>query len=270
MSFIDFLSQQYFHIPDGDFNFGHTWFLFDLLFFTVIYMLFIKIRRVKQLRKKEFNLISNSDYWPSSLNNLHILLFAIGLMFLTFIVRIVFRPGYWLPLHIFEPARVVTYVAMFSFGILAYKKQWLEKLPVSVGKLWGLISIVVILLAPPAILLLLGGYEIWAEGLTLNSFIVSAWDSFLCVGLCISLPELFRQRFHGTNRILKRVANYSFRVYLIHPLIIIPIEAAIIDVPLHPMLKFILTSIVGIILCYSLCHIYSIIKNILFKKSIRN
>lgn len=269
MTFIDFLSRRYFPIPNGEINFGHTWFLFVLLIFTGFYILFVKTRRVQQPNKGKSS-SENKTCLPASLKNIHILFFALGLSLLTFFIRIIFKPGYWIPLHAFEPARIITYIAMFGFGIQAYKKQWLSKLPVSVGITWGLISVVVILLAPPVILLLLGGYAIWAEGLSLNSLIVSAWETFLCVGLCVSLPILVRQKLNNTNRILKKAAKYSFGVYLIHPLVIIPIESAVINVPLHPMLKFILTSIVGIIICYSLCHLYSIIRNNLFKKAIRN
>ncbi len=47
ISFTDFLSQQYFPIPNGDINFGHTWFLFALLFFTATYVLCTRTRRKK-------------------------------------------------------------------------------------------------------------------------------------------------------------------------------------------------------------------------------
>ncbi len=269
MTFIDFLSQKYFPVPNGEINFGHTWFLFVLLIFTGIYILFVKTKWVQQPNKDNSS-SENKPCLPAYLNNLHILFFALGLSILTFVIRIIFKPGYWLPLHAFEPARIITYIAMFGFGILAYRKQWFAKLPVSVGITWGVVSLGIILLAPPIILFLLGGYAIWAEGLSLNSLIVSAWETFLCVGLCVSLPVLFRQKFNNTNKILKKTAQYSFGVYLIHPLIIIPIQAAVINVPIHPILKFILVSIVGIILCYSLCHLYSVTKNNLFKKVIRN
>ncbi len=224
----------------------------------------------KKEKRKALNTNSDLECLPSALNNRQLLLLALGLTLLTFMIRTVFRPGYWLPLHIFEPAYVASYIAMFSFGILAYKNQWLEKIPVSVGIFWGVISGVVILLAPPIIIFRLGGYAIWAEGLTIDSLIVSAWESFLCVGLCISLPILFRQKFNGTNKILKKAAKYSFGVYLIHPFVIIPIEVAMINLPLHPMLKSILASIVGIILCYLLCHVYALIKDVLSKKTVRN
>lgn len=265
-SFFDFLTHRYFPIPNGDINFGHTWFLFDLLLFTGVYILFAKTKARHKPENKGLKPHNETD-GLSSLNNIHILLFALGLTLLTFVVRMFFQPGYWLPLHVFEPARLATYIAMFGFGILANQKQWFEKLPVSVGIIWGVVSVVVLLLAPPIILFLLGGYVIWAKGLSLNSLIVSAWDTFLCVGLCISLPVLFRQRANYTNKILKMAAHNSFGVYLIHPLIIIPIEAAIINLPLHPMLKFLLTSIVGIVLCYLLCYSYSVIKNRIVEKA---
>ncbi|SDM93863.1 acyltransferase family protein [Acetanaerobacterium elongatum] len=262
MTFADFLVRRYLPVPGGDINLGHTWFLFVLLFFTGLYILFTKLRRQPK----------NSGLEPHRqpknapcLNNLQILLFALSLTLVTFAVRIFFQPGYWIPLHALEPARILTYLALFGFGILAYEKQWFERLPVSVGVLWGIVSVVVILLAPPIILFLLGGYAIWAKGFTFNSLIVSAWETFLCVGLCVSLPILFRQKFNRTNKLLKLAAKNSFGVYLLHPLIIIPIEAAIINLPLHPMLKFLFTTVIGIALCYLLCCAYSAIKSRLLK-----
>lgn len=267
MSFREFAFKHYFKLPDGEINLGQTWFLLVLLGFTCLYLLYIRFLKGKlPIGKVIIASQQEEAHYSVGLKNVHILLFAIGLTVITFVVRIYFKPGYWTILHILEPARILTYFAMFIFGILAYRKKWFEKLSVSTGILWGVISVVIILLAPPIILYRVGGLAIWAAGFTLNSFIVSVWETFLCVGLCISLPILFRQKFNATGKVLKMASKNSFGVYLIHPFVLIPMEAAILNLPIYPFVKFILVSIIAIIVCYSICYLYTTMKSFLSRK----
>lgn len=249
MSLREFAMQRYFKIPGGEINLGQTWFLLNLLVFTGIYFIYKRSSKDNEQEKKD-------------LKNVHLLLFAMGLTVITFIVRIFFAPGYWTALHGFEPARIATYFAFFCFGIRAFRRQWFERMPVSMGALWGVVSIVAILLVPPIVLFRVGGYSIWAEGISLNSIIVSAWETLLCTGLCISLPLFFRQKFNFTNNILNIAAKSSFGVFLIHPFILIPMQILILNMPIHPFLKFIVVSMAGIVISYLICYLYNVIKSL--------
>lgn len=96
---------------------------------------------------------------------------------------------------------------------------------------------------------------VWAKGLTLNSLVVSAWDAIMCVGLCTSLIVLFRQKFNHQSKVLKTMANDSFAVYLIHPFLLVPLQVLLLNVQMHPFIKFIAVSIAGTIICYALSHL---------------
>lgn len=96
---------------------------------------------------------------------------------------------------------------------------------------------------------------VWAKGLTLNSLVVSAWDAIMCVGLCTSLIVLFRQKFNHQSKVLKIMANDSFAVYLIHPFLLVPLQVLLLNVQMHPFIKFMAVSIAGTIICYALSHL---------------
>jgi Predicted acyltransferases len=265
LSIIDFVSKRYFNLANGEINLGHVWFLFDLLVFSCIYALLSRLHK-KQPENNDTKKSQKKLYYRRKApDQMQILRFILILTVLTFAVRLVFSPGYWMPLHSFEPAKGVLYIAMFSIGILSFRKQWMEILPVSTGVIWGIVSIGMILLAPPIIIIYLKGYDMWATGFSLQSLIVSAWETALCVGLCISLPVLFRQKLNFTNNLLKSAAKSSFTVYLIHPFIVMPLQMLLINIPIHPFLEFIIVSIAGIILCYALCQLFFMIKSTIHK-----
>lgn len=248
MSAADYLFNRYFDFSSGEINFGHTWFLAVLLTLSCLYVLYCKLTK------------NNGDSGENILNtsapgNFTIILFTAGLTFMLFLTRIFLPPGDWAIFHLFEPARMPAYITMFIIGIVAYKNRWIDKMPVSTGKIWGIVSVLTILSTPFLLTFLLHGKDMWAKGLTLNSFIVSAWDALLCVGLCISLPILFREKFNFQGKVLKKAADDSYGVYLLHPFIVIPFQCLLLDLPIHAFIKFIMATITGIILSYLICRV---------------
>lgn len=245
MSATDFLLNKFFNLSSGELSLGHTWYLFDLLLFSCTYALYTYLSKNKTSKRN----LSNVP------GNLKIAVFISILTLVLFVVRIFFPPGYFTMFHIFEPARIPSYIAMFVIGLIAYKNNWIERITVSTAYIWGAISLVTIFLTPIIQTFVLNGKDMWAKGLTLNSFIVSAWDAILCVGLCISLIVLFREKFNFQSKILKRAANDSFAVYLLHPFVLILIQGLMINVALHPFIKCIVVIVISTILCYIICHI---------------
>jgi surface polysaccharide O-acyltransferase-like enzyme len=243
---VDFIFKEYFNPSKGLFQLAHTWFLVDLLIFTCFYALYKGIKKYRKDNKPELLKVPG---------NLKIGLFALGLSFILFAIRIFIPTGWWAPLHLFEPGRFPAYIAMFIVGLVAYKHKWIEKIPTSTGVLWGIVSVEAILAAPAIDVFILGGTYMWAKGFTLNSLVVSAWDAILCVGLCTSMIVLFRQKFNFQNKVLKTMANDSFAVYLIHPFLLVWLHVLILNVPMHPIVKFIAVTIAGTIICYALSHL---------------
>lgn len=240
----DFLLNTYFNFSgSGDFTFGHTWFVALLLIFSGAYAAYrILAPSVKTIRVKV----------PG---NLAILGFTVALALLLFAVRIVSPPGDWALFHLFEPARLPAYAAMFLAGIIAYRNGWLDQIPVSAAKIWGAAAIVAILLAPLIIIFVGDGQDLWAHGFSLASLVVSAWDALLCIGISVSLLVLFREKFNSRGKVLKAMAEDSFAVYLIHPFILMVIQGILLSIDIHPLVKVVLVGIIGLPLCFSLAHL---------------
>lgn len=223
---------------------GHTWFVALLLIFSCAYAAYRLTRPVSMAGKKL--------KVPGTIG---ILAAAAALTLVLFAIRTVFAPGYWTPMHLIEPARLPTYVLMFLAGIIAYRNGWLNTISAGTAKVWGLISVVAILAAPLIIKFIGNGYDLWAEGFSLASLAVSAWDAFICVGLCISLPVLFREKFDSRGKVLKAMADDSFAVYLIHPFVLMVLQAMLLNVDFYPFGKFILVAIAGVALSFGISHL---------------
>lgn len=245
-SLTDFLINSYFNFSgSGAFTFGHTWFVGLLLVFSCAYAACRIARSSSTIKKSALKVPGN----------LAIFGFALCLALLLFVTRIVSPPGDWALFHLFEPARLPAYAAMFLAGIIAYRNGWLNKIPASAAKTWGAISIIAILLAPVIITTVGDGQDLWATGFTLASLVVSTWDALLCVGISITLIVLFRERLDSRGKILKAMADDSFAVYLIHPFILMVIQGLLLSVDLHPLIKFAIVGIVGVPLCFGLSHL---------------
>src|SRR6185369_15995047 len=107
-----------------------------------------------------------------------------ALAFTSTVVRIWFPMDRWVKFVVpAELAHFPQYFSLFLFGIGAYRYHWLERIPVSAGKLWLTVGICAVALRFSYTLAhasFLRG-SIWAD-LTWNS-----WEALLCVGLCTGL-----------------------------------------------------------------------------------
>jgi len=244
-SFTEFLQYSYFNFTDGLFTFGHTWFLGMLLIFSFTYAGYRLLMRPAGGKKRKLKVPGNAA----------ILGFAVLLTLALFAIRTISAPGNFEVWHLFEPARLPAYAGMFWIGIIAYRNGWLSAIPVSTAKVWALVAIVTVLLTPAVITVFGNGQDLWAESFTLASLATSAWDAFLCVGLCVCLPVLFREKFDFRGRVLKAAADDAFVVYLIHPFILVPLQGILWGTGVPALAKFALVSIAGIALSFGIAHL---------------
>jgi glucans biosynthesis protein C len=244
-SFTGFLQDSYFNFTDGLFTFGHTWFLGLLLIFSGAYAVYRIARPAGGTEKPQLKVPGN----------VAILGFAVLLTLALFAIRTVSAPGNFAVWHLFEPARLPAYVAMFWAGIVAYRNGWLKAVPVSTAKVWALVAIATVLATPVVITVFGNGQDLWAEGFTLATLATSAWDAFLCVGLCVCLPVLFRERFDIRGKVLKAAADDAFVVYLIHPFVLVPLQGMLLGTDVPALAKFALVSIFGIGLSFGVAHL---------------
>jgi glucan biosynthesis protein C len=244
VSFWDFLGQYY-----GNYRglgTGPLWFVETLLIFAIIYALW-------RLLARPAVTAAQRDGKPPS--NLAIAVFALLLGVVTFIVRIWLPVGWkFVPLNLQFPY-FPQYIALFVVGITAYRQNWFLGIPTATGKVWLGIAIICILLLPVVFVLggvLEGNTGPFLGGVHWQSFALSLWEQFLCMGMVVGLLVLFRERLNHEGRLAKDMAASAYTVFLIHAPVIVFLALALRGINLHPLLKFVLVAPVAVAICFIL------------------
>ena len=246
-SYTKFLSIYYsrFHIGTGP-----LWFVEALLIFACFYVLW------RVLTKTPASSVQDSGKFPG---NLTIAFFAFGLSVVTFIVRI------WLPIGwSFEPLNFQfpffpQYICMFIVGITAYRRNWLVRIPDTVGKFWLGVAIIFILILFPALFVLggasSGDISLLIGGFHWQCFGLAAWEQFTGVAMIIALLFLSRKWFNRQARVSKAMSASAYTAYIIHAPVIVLVAIAIRNINLYPLLKFALAVLVAVPLCFALASV---------------
>jgi glucan biosynthesis protein C len=243
-SYLDFLTGYYssFHIGTGP-----LWFVEALLIFAGFYVLW------RALTKTPAPVTQIESKVPG---HLAVALFALALSAVTFIVRI------WLPLGWnFEPMNFqfpffTQYICMFIVGIVAYKHNWLTRIPDTMGKFWSVIAVIFILILFP-VLFVSGGapsgdISRFIGGFHWQCFALAFWEQFTGVAMIISLLFLSRKYFNRQTRISKAMSASAYTAYIIHAPVVVFVAVVIRNIYLYPLLKFALATIIAVPLCFAL------------------
>lgn len=221
---------------------GPSWFILALLLFAVLYVLgrWFTRRRTS---------VHRAESRPPTFRST--LLFVLALTVVTFVVRL------WWPLNSyvifgFQLAEFAQYVSLFVIGLVAYRRNWFLRLPDALGKVWLWIAIGALLSFPIIIIAVgaVGHANVFEGGLRWQALLYALWESVVCVGLCIGLLTLFRKHFNTQGKVGKALSTSAYTVYLIHPLIIVPLAYAVRNIELYPLLKFALVVLMGVPLCF--------------------
>lgn len=234
-----------------DLQFGHLWFIQNLLAFTLFYAvvqwLFGALGRVLSgMRDRTWR-------WPAPAwlvgTPSHRALAGSTLMLAAaaFLIRIRYPLDTWVPLLEFiqaEPARLAQYTAFFTAGILAHRYGWLDRLPRRTGYTWLAIG-----LALAAALFVTGtdtsyfasGGARWAS---------ACWtlvETVMGVGLCVGLLTLFREAFAGHTRCSQILAGGSYAIYLIHVPVVVGLQTVLAHAGLPALVTFAAVSALAIV-----------------------
>jgi len=229
-----------------DLNFGHLWYIEHLLFYTILYAVW------RFLTKPFFRNPVKVGRTPG---NLSILFFTLIMALSTFIVRIWYPVDYWmgfLGVIQTEFAHVPMYVLSFMVGIIAFRNNWLNKIPLNVGKTWLEIGIVSI------VLFYISGYfdvlPFAKGGLNAYSFIRSVWESLVSVSMSIGLMVLFREKINIGSNLSRILSVNSYSVYIIHVPVLVFLQYSLAIVALPILIKFLIITILGISFSWLTSH----------------
>lgn len=250
-SFLDYYLSN-FESLDSFFHFlttyGPMWFLFVLLVLTAVYTLWRQITKpdsVKQYIPKEFPI-------P---RYLYLLLFAIGLGYITYLVRIFFsidnRP-FGLPI-----AFMAQYLLMFTVGIIAVRYGWFELMTKKHIKAWSITMVAAVVLFYLYAILFVGmdvDFNIYMGGSSMAALAWALTENIICVGLIFVLIPVFRLKFNHQGALLHNLSSSAYHMYLIHPPILVLVALAFSSAPLIPVVKFAIVFPLTVILCYLASH----------------
>lgn len=243
-SFWRWFTGEYFRIY-GLIGGGPLWFIETLLLFSLIYALY------RLLRRSASTQTSQEGQFPS---NLKIVVFALSLGIAIFLVRLVSPINdTYTPLNL-QFANFAQYITLFILGLVAYQRNWLTAIPHSTGRRWLGIAVLIILIYGP--LAILAGAaeneELFLGGWHWQSLIFSIWDAFLCISMCIGLLSLFYYRLNQQSTTAHELSRSAYTAYLIHEPVITYLAMVTASIHLHPLLKFVVTTILFIPVCFGL------------------
>jgi peptidoglycan/LPS O-acetylase OafA/YrhL len=228
---------------------GPLWFVEGLLIFSIAYAL-------ARLVAERFLTSGPSARRPAAVpRNRSMAVFAIALGLVTFVVRIWAPMGWWWePPHL-EPAHFPQYTAMFVVGLVAYRGDWLARLTVAQARPWRWVALAFIPLFPLLIVAALTpSGEIssaMAGGLTWLSLAYSMWEGVMCVAMSIIVLVWFRSHLNHQGRVARAMSGASYAVYVLHPLVIVPLAIALSGLQMPLALKFVLVTPFAVALCFT-------------------
>jgi hypothetical protein len=148
------------------------------------------------------------------------------------------------------------YASLFIVGIIAYRSGWLINIPLFMAKKWfGVVLFFIIIIFP--IMFSLGGalegnIKPYLGGFCWQAFSYSVWEQFVGVGMIICLLSLFYNKLNHQGDFTKSLALSCYTAYIIHPVVLVLIAVAMRNINLHPLLKFLLLSVIAVPACFAL------------------
>ncbi len=238
-------------LKKGIIDVGPLWFLYVLLLFSISYAIFNEIiKRVTENKKQLF------IRFPS---NISIFIVIFILASLTFLLRLRF-PISATTKHL-NFGLAPQYIFLFALGIIAFKNGWFEKITREKAKYWTYISMAAIISWPFFIIpgsinatnmQINSGLnmEVFSGGLSWQAFIYSFWESILSISLSICVIYVFKKKFGKQTKFLQKLSRSAYTVFIIHAVIIVLLAYSLKDFPFHPLIKFLIVSLVGIPICF--------------------
>lgn len=220
---------------------GPMWFALALLLFSFVYAVGRKLNPKLPASEKKAALPTNKQVTGLAL--------AVGLC--TFLVRI------WQPIGTnilnMQLCFFSQYIMLFIVGVLAWRGDWLMRIPYRFGMTWLTAVLVVGTLAWFGIILAAIGTHTeprLSGGWTWQSAALSFWESFFCVGVCLGLIVLFREKFHLQGKVARWLSDNCFAVYVFHPPLLIAITLALHGLDAPKLAKFVLATVLGVAVTY--------------------
>jgi surface polysaccharide O-acyltransferase-like enzyme len=226
---------------------SHMWFVLALLIFESIYLLYRKFHKDSISSKI-------TDRMPT---NLTILIFVVVCSLFAFSIRLFYPIGgknfIGLQFGYFG-----LYTIFYALGILASRKNWLEKLSFQQARIWGFAALAVIPLIVLAWISLINDpslFEQFIGGFHWRAFALAAWEALVCTGISYFLLMAFKKYLNRSTEFFTNMAANSYTVYFIHPVIVVGFTMLFEQISFAPFITFVIVAVLSLIACYTVSHL---------------
>ncbi|MFA6450920.1 MAG: acyltransferase [bacterium] len=227
---------------------GPLWFVDTLLIFSIVYALWAALtKRAKPTEGRNGKFPGNGA----------IALFALSMGASAFIIRLWKPVGSSFELLNLQVPYISLYIALFIVGIAASERNWFQAIEERTGKIWRKVAIAGLIMCP--VLMIAGGaldgdLKNFMGGFKWQAAAYAFWEPFVCMGICVGLLALFRDKFNRRGRLLKLMAENAYTVYIIHAPVLVFVSLWLRGIMLHPLIKFAGVSAITVTLCFMLSH----------------
>lgn len=225
---------------------GPTWFIFALLLFLIAYTIWRLATRLTPSEKLA---------WTKSLKvpgKKEILAFGVMVSILMFIVGLKSTINNTVAVFGIYDLMIIffaQYIPFFIAGMLACRNDWLTQFNGRDLRFWAFLTLGMLLMMP--VLFFMGGdVEYFIGGPYWQSAVFMLWIGLFSVSISMTLILWLRDRKQPQNRVMAFAGANSYGVYLIHPLILVPVTVAMSAVAIHPLLKFVIVLPVVVVICF--------------------
>jgi hypothetical protein len=177
-------------------------------------------------------------------------IYVVALAAANVLVRLVFPQDRWIDILWAipaEPAHLPQYVSLFVIGIIGGYSGWFTSVSAGLGVRWFAIGVVAFLIGVVAF----GMQDDLPAWLPFH-LIWGFAEAFVCVGMILGLTVFFRRYCGRPGRWLERLDGNVYGVYLIHWLIVIVIQVAILNLALPVTIKFLIVTGLGLVASFAI------------------
>lgn len=223
---------------------GPLWFVLSLLVFTLLYVLW-KVLFPGHISPDTVSFPSLSRIIGAGI--------LIGMA--TFLVRIFVPIGSSWEFFAIQVPFFPQYIAFFLIGLYASRSDWFTHVPDRTGRASAILAVLLLFCQPLLLVVswaLSGSLDPLLGGLHWQSFAYSLWEQIFAITVVTGMLWLFSTRLDHEGPLASAAAGATYTVYIIHPVVIIPLTLLLQEIMLSPVPKFILAAVIAIPLCFLL------------------
>jgi glucans biosynthesis protein C len=245
-SFFKFFGRTFLSQADE----GPTWFIFSLLVFIAVYTIW---RHATSAVNQEKLAWINRVPVPGKRK---IIIFGLIVSVLMFLVGLKSKVGETVNVFgIFSLMTIffVQYILFFVAGLFASRNNWLIKFNGQDLRFWSWLSLGLGLMLPVVFglgIITGGSPDAFSGGFSWQSAAFMLWVGLFSVSISMTLILWMRDRKQPQSRLMAFAGANSYGVYLIHPLVLVPITVAMVPLAIHSLLKFVIVLPVVVFLCF--------------------